>query len=63
MDGVPVIVGASVGVGVVVGSCVEVAVGSEVPVLVGAIVGVLGTVIEGVSLGDIVAVEGTEAEI
>jgi len=56
-------VGASVGVGVVVGSCVEVAVGGEVPVLVGAIVGVLGTVIEGVSLGDIVAVEGTEAEI
>ena len=56
-------VGASVGVGVVVGSSVEVAVGGEVPVLVDAIVGLLGIVIEGVSLGDSVAVEGTEAEI
>ena len=61
-DGVLVSVGAFVGVGVVVGGPVEVAVGGEVRVLVGAIVGVFDTAIAGVSLGDIVAVAGMEAD-
>ena len=60
-DGVLVSVRAFVGVGVVVEGSVDVAVGGEVRVLVGAIVGVFDTEIAGVSLGDIVAVGGTEA--
>ena len=55
-------VGASVGVGVVVGGSVEVAVGGEIRVPMGAIVGVFDTAIAGISLGDIVTVAGTEAD-